>query len=374
MQAHSTPAIAADAIRTPAVSCKILALCLPAEPERPGLTVTNTHRVPVLRWLITGAEAFPASELRSLLQDRVGLKLTLDELNAAAARITAYYRKHLFSLRASTAGSGMTYGRAAWQTPIGGDGLYVGIAWSDLRYELGENFESLDAHGDAQVGTLWTAYPFMRTQTHNFTARLSYDNKRLNDRIDAAASNSSKSLDLISGRLDLDTQAAAIDQGAGGRDTEGTYQKLALSVSRLQRLERQLLLYAALSGQATTKNLDSSEKQSVGGAYGVRAYPQGEATGDHAAILNRELRWEVPGFPEVQALVFADAAAVWANHSTLSTDRKNRRVLSGEGIGAQWHKKDSFAAKAYVGWRSGPQPTSDKDRRPRFWLQLAQYF
>lgn len=574
MQAHSTPAIAADAIRIPAVSRTILALCLlaasiaapdslhaqvrpdagqtlesvrppppvappnseaalPAQPERPGLTVTNTYRVPVLRWLITGAEAFPASELRSLLQDRVGLKLTLDELNAAAARITAYYRKHgyllarayvpaqkirnneveitvleghldtininntanlnaallndhvdridtsgpvqgrqiersllllndlpgvevrstlqpgatvgtsdldlqvrstqfldgsidadnygnrytgdlraggtlnvnspfhrgdLFSLRASTAGSGMTYGRAAWQTPIGGDGLYAGIAWSDLRYELGENFESLDAHGDAQVGTLWTAYPFMRTQTHNFTARLSYDNKRLNDRIDAAASNSSKSLDvltlgfsgdyrdprgggvttyrldLISGRLDLDTQAAAIDQGAGGRDTEGTYQKLALSVSRLQRLERQLLLYAALSGQATTKNLDSSEKQSVGGAYGVRAYPQGEATGDHAAILNLELRWEVPGLPEVQALVFADAAAVWANQSTLSTDVKNRRVLSGEGIGAQWHKKDSFAAKAYVGWRSGPQPTSDKDRRPRFWLQLAQYF
>lgn len=518
----------------PPVSTRNSEAALPTEQERPALTATNTYRVPVLRWLITGAEAFPTSELRLLLQDRVGLKLTLDELNAAADRITAHYRRHgyllarayvpaqkiknneveitileghlatinidnssnlsaalvndhidridtagpvqgrqiersllllndlpgvevrstlqpgaavgtsdldlqlratqsldgsidadnygnrytgdlraggtlnvnspfhrgdLFSLRATTAGSGMTYGRAAWQTPIGGNGVYAGIAWSDLRYEIGEDFESLDANGDAQVGTIWTAHSFVRTQTNNLTARLSYDNKRLEDRIGATSSNSRKSLDvitlgisgdyrdptggkgvtsyrvdLISGQLELDSQTAAIDQGTGGHDTEGSYQKLALSVSRLQRLDQQLLLYAALSGQTTTKNLDSSEKQSIGGAYGVRAYPQGEATGDDAAILNLELRWEWPGLPEVQALVFADVAAVWANHSTLTTDGKNRRVLSGEGIGAQWHKKDSFAAKAYVAWRSGPQPISDKDRQPRFWLQLAQYF
>lgn len=503
---------------------------LPTEEERPALGPTNTHRIPVLRWRITGAKAFPADELKLLLQDRIGLKLTLDELNAAAARITLYYRRHgyllarayvpaqkikndeveitvleghldsinidntsnlsaslvsdhvdridttgpvqgrqlersllllndlpgvevrstlqpgatvgtsdldlqlrsskrldgsidadnygnrytgdlraggtlnvnspfhrgdLFSLRASTAGSGMTYGRAAWQTPFGGNGLYAGISWSDLRYQLGEDFNALDADGDARVGTLWTAYPIMRTQTHNLTVRLTYDNKRLNDRIAATSSNSRTSLDivtlgisgdyrdplgitsyrfdLIGGQLDLDSQTAAIDQGAGGRDTEGSYQKLALSVSRLQQLDHHLQVYAALSGQVATKNLDSSEKQSVGGVYGVRAYPQGEATGDDAAILNLELRWELPGLPEVQALLFADAANVWVNHETLPTDRKNRRTLFGEGLGAQWLNKN-FAAKAYVAWRSGPQPISDKDRQPRFWLQLAQYF
>lgn len=575
MHAHATLVIAADVSRAPAVLRNLMSLCLlaasiavphslqaqvrpdagqtlesvrprpsaptgnseaalPTEQERPALGPTNTYRIPVLRWLITGAEAFPADELRLLLQDRIGLKLTLDDLNAAAARITAYYRKHgyllarayvpaqnvtrgeveitilegklaainientsnlnasllnahvdhidttgpvqgrkiersllllndlpgvevrstlqpgatvgtsdldlrlrstrsldgsidadnygnrytgdlraggtlnvnspfhrgdLFSLRANTAGSGMTYGRIAWQTPLGGNGLFAGIAWSDLRYELGENFKALEAHGDAQVGTVWTAYPFLRTQTHNFNARLSYDKKRLDDRIDAISSDSSKSLDvitlgfsgdyrdplgsggvtsyrleLISGRLDLDAQTAAVDQDSGGHHTEGSYQKLALSVSRLQRIERQLYLYAALSGQTSTKNLDSSEKQSVGGAYGVRAYPQGEATGDDAAILNLELRWQLPAMPELQALVFADAASVWADHSTLTTDGKNQRSLFGEGIGAQWEKGNSFAAKAYVAWRSGPQPTSDKDRQPRFWLQFAQYF
>lgn len=308
-------------------------------------------------------------------------------------------RGDLFSLRASTAGSGMTYGRAAWQTPLGGSGLQAGIAWSSLEYELGEDFESLDAHGEAEVSSVWAAYPFLRSQTRNLTLRLSYDDKRLVDRIDATATDTRKSLDvvtlglvadrtdtlggggittyrldLIGGRLDLDSQTAAIDQDVGGRKTEGSYGKLALNVSRLQRLGNQWLLYTALTGQVSNQNLDSSEKQSLGGIYGVRAYPQGESPGDDMALLNVELRWQLPGLPEVQALAFVDVGTVWSNHTRLATDSDNRRSLSGEGVGAQWLWPELFAIKGYVAWRSGPEPTTDTDREPRFWLQLAQYF
>jgi hemolysin activation/secretion protein len=312
---------------------------------------------------------------------------------------TPFHRGDIFSIRASTAGSGMTYGRASWQTPLGGSGLQAGIAWSDLSYELGEDFESLDAHGDAEVGTVWAAYPFLRSQTRNFTMRLSYDNKRLTDRIDATSTNTRKALDvvtlglvadrtdalggggittyrldLIGGRLNLDPRTAAIDQGVGGHETEGRYGKLALNVSRLQRLGGPWMLYAALTGQVSSQNLDSSEKQSLGGIYGVRAYPQGETSGDDLAMLNLELRWQLPGLPEVQMLAFVDAGTAWLNHSELTTDKNNRRSLSGEGIGAQWLWPDLFAIKGYVAWRSGPEPTSDTDRQPRFWLQVAEYF
>jgi hemolysin activation/secretion protein len=160
----------------------------------------------------------------------------------------------------------------------------------------------------------------------------------------------------------------------GGHETEGHYGKLAYSLSRLQRLSDRLFLYAALNGQVSNKNLDSSETQSVGGVYGVRAYPQGEAVGAEAAVVNLEMRWGLPRMPEVQALAFVDAGTVKVNHSPLATDTDNRRSLAGEGIGAQWIRSQRFALKAYVAWRSGPQPESDIDRRPRFWLQLAQYF
>jgi hemolysin activation/secretion protein len=87
-----------------------------------------------------------------------------------------------------------------------------------------------------------------------------------------------------------------------------------------------------------------------------------------------ELRWTLPRLPEVQALLFVDAGTVRMYHSRLATDTDNRRTLTGEGFGAEWLRPGRFAAKAYLAWRSGPQPTSDIDRRPRFWLQLAQYF
>ena len=507
---------------------------LPAQDERSALSAPDSQRIPVRHWRISGNHVFPGAELLALIQDRVGQDLTLNELNAAAARITAYYHQHgyllsraylpaqdirdgdveiavlegrlagiqlantskvsaslvrehfdhlhnsspvqgktlersllllndlpgvevrstlkpgatvgtsdldlqvrgtkringsfdadsfgnrytgtlraggtlnvnspfhrgdLFTLRASTAGSGMTYGRAAWQTPLGGNGLQAGIAWSDLRYELGKNFDSLDAHGTARVGTAWLGYALVRSQARNVTVRLSYDDKRLNDRVDTTATSSQKSLDVwtlglsadrtdtlgggginsfqldvISGRLSLDPLTAALDSGVGGHETQGHYGKLAYSLSRLQRLSDRLFLYAALNGQVSNKNLDSSETQSLGGVYGVRAYPQGEAVGADAAVVNLEMRWGLPRLPEVQALAFVDAGTVKVNHSPLATDTDNRRSLAGEGVGAQWTRPERFALKAYVAWRSGPQPTSDVDRRPRFWVQLAQYF
>jgi hemolysin activation/secretion protein len=306
-------------------------------------------------------------------------------------------RGDLFTLRASTSGSGMTYGRAAWQTPLGGNGVRAGIAWSDLRYALGKEFDSLDAHGTARVGTAWAAYPLMRTQTRNLTMQLSYDDKRLEDRVDATSISSDKTLhawtlgasadltdalggggintlqlDLISGRVSLDPLGRAIDQGIGGRETEGRYGKVAFNASRLQRVNDELVFYASLTGQLSSRNLDTSEMQSLGGAYGVRAYPQGEALGDDAAALNLELRWAA--FPSVQLLAFADVGTVRLNHSAPVTVSDNRRTLTGEGLGAQWVRAQHFAMKAYVACRSGPQPTSDRDVRPRFWLQFAQYF
>src|SRR5688572_5948878 len=74
------------------------AAALPAQEERAALSAPDAQRIPVRRWLITGAEAFPVAELQVLVQDRIGKELTLDELNTVAARITAYYRRHGYLL------------------------------------------------------------------------------------------------------------------------------------------------------------------------------------------------------------------------------------------------------------------------------------
>ena len=62
--------------------------------------------------------------------------------------------------------------------------------------------------------------------------------------------------------------------------TQGRLHKLNPSLVRLQSLTDRLSLYTQLQGQWADGNLDSSEKIRLDGAYGLRAYAQGEASGD----------------------------------------------------------------------------------------------
>ena len=305
----------------------------------------------------------------------------------------------LLTLRGSTAGSGMSYGYASWLAPIGGSGLKAGIAASELHYRLRGKFASLQAHGTASVQTARAAYPLLRSEYTNFALQLSYDNKQLHDRIDITDSDNRKtlgvwtlgvsgnhtdgfggggisaySLSLVSGNLKLDADSAAFDASESGHHTSGRYEKALLNISRTQRLTGEVALYTSLLGQWSNKNLDTSETQSLGGAYGIRAYPQDEGVGDDAALLTVEMSWKAPDFPDVQTIAFVDAGAVRVNHAPLPTDTDNRRFLAGEGFGVRWQQPNSFTLNAYLAWRSGPQPVSDDDRRPRAWIQIAQYF
>src|SRR5262249_40951483 len=103
----------------------------------------------------------------------------------------------------------------------------------------------------------------------------------------------SYSLGVSRGQLNLDGYAPdrALDETTA--QTNGGYTKAAYSCARLQRLGQTLFLYAALVGQVASKNLDSSEKFGLGGPFGVRAYPTGEATGDEGLLVNLELRRDV---------------------------------------------------------------------------------
>jgi hypothetical protein len=40
----------------------------------------------------------------------------------------------------------------------------------------------------------------------------------------------------------------------------------------------------------------------------------------------------------------------------------------------QWARANRFALKTYLAWHSTAAPTTDIDRRPRIWLEFAQYF
>lgn len=299
------------------------------------------------------------------------------------------------TLRGLSSGAGMNYGRLAYQLPVGAFGTQAGLAWSQMRYELGGEFKALHSQGDASIVSAYVLQPLLRSRRNNLNGQLTYEHKALNDRVEATSTVTDKTLDvwslglsgdrldgllgggatqysasLVAGNLQLDPTSAALD--AAGLSTQGNYSKLAFQLVRVQRLTDSVSLKGQLSGQAAGKNLDSSEKFTLGGAYGVRAYPQGEAAADDAWLVNLELRyspaqdWQLSGF--------YDAGNGRISHSPVTGAANNSRRLSGAGVGLAWSKPADISLQAFVAWRTAGEPTSDHDRSPRLWLQAVKYF
>ncbi|MDB5460200.1 MAG: Polypeptide-transport-associated domain protein ShlB-type, partial [Caulobacteraceae bacterium] len=183
---------------------------------------------------------------------------------------------------------------------------------------------------------------------------------------------------LMFGELDIKTPAVRALDAVTAR-TNGSYTRLSFEAARLQEVAGPLSLYGEVRGQLASKNLDSSEKMELGGAYGVRAYPEGEAYGDQGYILTAEARLRLARLSEftggqLQAVVFADTGSVTLSKSPWAAG-PNRRTLSAAGVGLTWADAHNLAIKVSYAFKLGNEPAiSAPDRSGRFWVQISKFF
>lgn len=305
------------------------------------------------------------------------------------------------SLRALTSGSGLYYVRASYFLQI--DKAKVGVAYSIMGYQLGEEFEALRANGTARIASLYGNYPLIRSRRNNLYAGLAYDHKTFRDKVDSTLTVTDKRADVLMGSLygdhldnfagggfsrysltlsvgniDIETPAARAYDSATA-ETNGQYNKLRYSAMRLQNLTRLISLYGAINGQFASKNLDVSEKMELGGMYAVRAYPEGEAYADAGYVLNLEVRLLLPKPSErlpgqMHLIGLVDTGTVTVNTNPW-TNESNRRTLSGAGLGFTWMESNNFSLRMYYAFKLGnEEATSAPDKSGRFWIQVVKYF
>jgi hemolysin activation/secretion protein len=305
------------------------------------------------------------------------------------------------SLRVLTSGAGLNYGRASYQLQLGK--ATVGAAYSYLRYELGEEFESLHANGTAQVASIYGSYPLIRSRNTNLYAGLAYDYKIFQDRVDTTNTVTDKSVHVVmsslygdlhdnfggggvssysltwtTGNLDIQT-AAAHSFDAVTAKSDGQYNKFGYSLMRLQNVTESVSLYGAINGQFALNNLDVSEKMELGGMYAVRAYPEGETYADEGFVATLEARLLLPKFSErlpgqMHLIGLVDVGSVTVNKDPWTAE-SNSRTLSGAGVGFTWMDTNNFSLKTYYAFKLGNEPaTSAPDSSGRFWIQVVKYF
>jgi len=305
------------------------------------------------------------------------------------------------TLRALTSGSGLDYARASYQMQFGK--AKAGVAYSILDYSLGREFASLGANGTAKVASVYGSYPLIRSRNDNLYVQLAYDAKTFQDKEDFSSTVTDKtahvfmtslygdhrdnfgggglsaySLTWATGKIDIETPAMRLFDAATAQ-SNGHYNKLGFSATRLQTVTQTTSLYASISGQLASKNLDVSEKMELGGMYAVRAYPEGEAYGDRGYVLTLEARMQLPKFSErlsgqLQLIGFVDTGTVTTNENPWAPG-PNSRTLSGAGVGLNWTGTNNFMVRAYYAHKLGNAiATSAPDASGRFWIQAVKYF
>ena len=285
----------------------------------------------------------------------------------------------------------------SYQTPMGNSGAKWGVSYARQTYSLGDAFASLNADGVSDTWSLFAAYPLARSRDYNLNGRIGYDHKELEDRIGYVNTNNRKKADVWNvglsgdnrdrlggggynsfslnfdfGHLQLNSEDAVTNDTDA--HTAGSYAKGNLGLYRVQNIDPRLALHVSFSGQLASKNLDSSEKMSLGGPGGVRAYPVNEACGDSGYVATGELRWNLPR-PTLQLAAYVDQGHVNTNKNPWVGAGANGRTLSGAGLGLIFSRPGDYALRLDYAWKLGSEEAvAAPDSKERIWVQAVKYF
>ncbi|MEI2302435.1 ShlB/FhaC/HecB family hemolysin secretion/activation protein [Ensifer sp. MJa1] len=275
---------------------------------------------------------------------------------------------------------GLVYGRFSASAPVGTAGTFFNGAYSYLTYhDVTDTGSAADLDGDGHQLVLGITHPLVRDRVTELTLGGALTGKAL--RNDSAAGElddkrlltgtlslsgvrrdfdgaTTWGMDATYGVLDLSRIESSAAADAAGLKTEGGFARLNARIERQQSLADRWTLLARVSGQWASKNLESSEEIALGGPFGVRGWPVGEASADTGAIGTLELRHDlaVPeDWGQLQLGGFLDSGYAKINARpqgvTLSTaTKKNEYALFAAGLTLDWQRENLSLT---AGWGMG---------------------
>lgn len=301
--------------------------------------------------------------------------------------------------------SGLKNGRVAYSTSLAPDGWRGEMGIGRTQYQVSPSIFRSDpapnVTGTADIYELGLTYPIRRIRAQTIELALGFTHKRLEDIVDSgpnarlvtpkrsdslsAAINlrdegylwgfdglTQANIGVVLGQLRIEGDALAGDQAANGPQTNGRFEKLNASLSRVSLLPQQFSLTGSLKMQhSLNKNLDGTERMGVAGVGGVMAYPSAELAGTNAYLARLELARPLPVFEEMvsQWSVFAN----WGKAQLLKSE--TYRSLKDVGIGWTARHTSGLLIKTYLAHRVDALPAqSESTPRNKFWIQAGYIF
>lgn len=216
----------------------------------------------------------------------------------------------------STTGRHMFNWGTNYITPLAKDGLKLTVGYNVFSYDMGDEWAMYKGVGTSRVTSLGLDYAIRRSRRHNLYTGLRFEHSEIKDEYRAYdatygdKTGNALALSLYGDDQDtagmtdwrLDWKLGHINNRAfhsdniyarwmaGDPDTNGDYSKIRGHIERHQNINERSYLLLSAYGQYAFTPLDSSEHFSLGGPYGVKAYPTSEGSGDSGYITRAEYR------------------------------------------------------------------------------------
>jgi len=294
--------------------------------------------------------------------------------------------------------------------PLLNDGTQISYAYTNMDYLLGAPYKSLNADGESHTQTLSISTPLDMPSDISVNIKLDYsvsdylnlasDVKTSDNQVKtwAATLNLAVSDNFLGGGynnlaailkhgdVNLKGDAVNFASDSATARTHGQFDTVNINYIRIQSLLPSTKVWWTLSAQqALNRNLDSSQKMSLGGAAGVRAYPSSEATGDIGLVSQLELRHQLTA--NLETKLFYDFGYIqqykktYADWNSANAGMPNCYELEGVGLGLQWQAFNNTTLLANVatkvGGNAGERNGADNDgtdKNTRAWVSMTVTF
>ncbi len=245
----------------------------------------------------------------------------------------------------------------SYEIPNGHNGSRLGVSFSHMGYELGDWYTRIGAKGKADTLSLYGSTPIIQKSDTFMKLLYGISYRRFSDEYRSFGYESKKETKSfylgLAGAYESPrtyTNYTAIYTRGNTENTHlmfngenyddltqdaGNFHKFNLDAVHVDRLSKDWNLHFTFHGQMTSRALDGSEKMSLGGPYGVRAYPSSEGSVDTGYQASAELKYNLAKGLTVGP--FFDIG-----EGTTDKNRGDHRKLMGWGIGIQYMNKKEY--------------------------------
>ncbi len=313
--------------------------------------------------------------------------------------------------------SDSTFASLDYRRPFMGPANSFGIGASRNNYEIGQDFTVLGVDGTTDKIYVDVRRSFVRSRNLNAYGLLEFNRQSANVELGPDEFEDNLSVGVIELGFDsIDTRFSGINQGSiryshgfddflgsmdedgdvgesagalrlngNGNRVSGRFDKVRLSLARLQGVTQNNSLLFRAEGQYAADSLSSLEQMGIGGPNSVRAYPVNEYLFDKAAFGSVEWIMNAPGFagkPAFANRTWGEILQVSAYfdiaHGELNSpgqfEVQDDLSIHGAGGAVQLTLPGQFFARLDVATQTSGEDTIGNGRDPQYWLSAKYDF